>query len=139
MIVVLVLWCVEIVRFYFSEGLRILTRKPGVREETGFWRNCLPVHDVMRSFFEGFATISSLSMTSCAVSSGGTQLSSRQPGCESSLYQNNYDLSSGLYQGYGVVTIIPKNEEPTVSYPQQENMIIPNKRKTTAVLAGLAT
>ena len=55
------------------------------------------------------------------------------------MYQNNYDLSSGLYQGYGVVTIILKNKEPTVSYPQQENMIIPNKRKTTAVLAGLAT
>ena len=71
MIGVLVVWCVEIVGFSFSEGLRILTRKPGDREETGFWRNCLPVHDVMRSFFEGFATISSLSITSCTVFLGG--------------------------------------------------------------------
>ena len=37
------------------------------REETGFWINCLPIHDVMRSFFEGFATIYSLSMTSCTI------------------------------------------------------------------------
>ena len=47
----LVVWCVEIVGISFSEGLRILTRKPGDREETEFLRNCLPVHDVMRSFF----------------------------------------------------------------------------------------
>ena len=54
MIIVLVVLCVEIVGFYFSEGLRILTRKPGDREETGFLRNCQPVHDVMRSFFGGY-------------------------------------------------------------------------------------
>ena len=65
MIVVLVVWCVEIVWFYFSGGLRILTRKPGVREETDSSKlKKLP--DVMRSFFDGFATISSLSMMSCA-------------------------------------------------------------------------
>ena len=74
-----------IVGFSFSEGLRILTRKLGDREEIGFWRNCLPVHDVMRSFFEGFATISSLSMTSCAVFPGGKQLSIRQLGCSTTI------------------------------------------------------
>ena len=76
----LVVWCVEIFGFYFSDGLRILTRKPGVREETDASKlQKLP--DVMRSFFDGFATIYSLSMTSCAIFSGGSQLSSCQRGC----------------------------------------------------------
>ena len=61
----------EIVGFSFSEGLRTLTRKPGVRKETGFLRNFLPVHDIMRSFFGEFATISSLYMTPCDVFLGG--------------------------------------------------------------------
>ena len=75
---------------YNNTAIRILTRKPGDREETGFLWNCLPVHDVMRSFFEGFAMISSLSMTSCAVFPGGTQLSSRQRGWHNSGSDHNY-------------------------------------------------
>ena len=43
----------DIVRFSFSEGLRIFTRRTGDREETGFFRNCLPVRDVMRYFSRG--------------------------------------------------------------------------------------
>ena len=34
-------------------------------------RNCMPVHDVMRSFFGAYTTLSSPSMTSCSVFPGG--------------------------------------------------------------------
>ena len=66
MIVVFVVWCVEIVGFSFSEGLRILTQKPGVREETDSSK-LQKFPGVMLFFFEGFARVSSLSMMSCAV------------------------------------------------------------------------
>ena len=77
----LVVWSVEIVGFSFSEGLRILTRKPGVREGTGFLRNCLPVHDVMRSFSSGFRNDIQTVHEIMHSFFRGTQLSSRQRGC----------------------------------------------------------